>query len=94
MFQVDLTHRHCSARTELRPICAGSISANSTISGYFSDCLDRLATARERTSSLCKLKTENPVKRPVKQWECDSTEHMSMHNLFLTMVGRLAGAYT
>ena len=35
--------------------CACSISADSNIIGYFSDCLDRLATARERTSSNNKL---------------------------------------
>ena len=31
--------------------CACSISANSTIIGYISDCLDRLVTVRERMSS-------------------------------------------
>ena len=35
-------------------LCACSISANSIIIGYLSDCLDRLATARERTSSRSK----------------------------------------
>ena len=40
---------------KLLPICACSISANSTIIGYFSDCLDRLAMARERTSSIYKI---------------------------------------
>ena len=45
-----MTRRHSS----FLPICACSICANSSIIGCFSYSLDRLATARERTSSLHK----------------------------------------
>ena len=35
--------------------CACSLSANSSTIGCFSDCPDRLATARERTTSQLKI---------------------------------------
>ena len=37
------------------PLCACSISTDSTIIVYFSDCLDRPATARERMSSVVRF---------------------------------------
>ena len=50
-----MTLRHVLFARKFLPICACSISANSTIIGYFSHCLDRVATARERTSSIINI---------------------------------------
>ena len=79
-----MTLRHVLLARKLLPICACSISVNSTIIGYFSHCLDRVATERERTSSIINIynlitdfHTASCKKKPSKLHPTDRVLHDS-----------------